>query len=67
MDIICIPLAFIVLIIMLKSVRLIIITGFVAITAVALSFLTTLPIAEYMLDVPSFAPSTMMSSMNIKK
>lgn len=45
MDVICIPLAFVVLMIMLKSVRLIIITAFVTITAIALSFLIALPIS----------------------
>ncbi|KAA6391117.1 MAG: putative mmpl domain protein [Streblomastix strix] len=61
MDVICIPLAFVVLMIMLKSVRLIIITAFVTITAIALSFLIALPISQYLMQVPTFAPSIMMS------
>ncbi|KAK2963385.1 putative Trehalose monomycolate exporter MmpL3 [Blattamonas nauphoetae] len=61
MDTICIPLAIVVLIIMLRSIRLVLITIFATATSILTSFLVMFPIAKYLLEIPTFAPSLMMS------
>ena len=61
MDTVCLPIAFVILVIMLRSLRLLIITIFCTATSILTSFMILYPIAKYLVDTVTFAPSVMMS------
>jgi uncharacterized membrane protein YdfJ with MMPL/SSD domain len=61
MDFVCIPLGLLVLIVVLKSVRVVNLTIVCTATSILTSFLIAYPIAPFGVNVATFAPSVMMS------